>query len=103
MYNQPATLPDREVMTVENTIAKTAGAFGVLLVFAAVGWMLTPSMPWLFWAGSIVGFVLALVNIFKKEPSPGADPRLRGRAGRVPRRHLAHATRRAGRASSRRP
>ena len=27
-------------------------------------------MPWLFWGASIVGFVLALVNIFKKEPSP---------------------------------
>jgi len=70
MYNQPATLPDREVMTVENTVAKTAAAFAVLVVFAAVGWMLTPSMPWVFWAFSIVGFVLALVNIFKKEPSP---------------------------------
>jgi len=70
LYDQPATLPDREVMTVENTIAKTVGAFGVLLVFAAAGWLLTPAMPWLFWAGSIIGFVLALVNIFKKEPSP---------------------------------
>jgi uncharacterized YccA/Bax inhibitor family protein len=70
LYNQPATLPDREVMTVENTVAKTAGAFAVLLVGAAVGWLLTPTMPWVFWAGAIVGFVLALVNIFKKEPSP---------------------------------
>lgn len=70
MYNQPATLPDREVMTYENTIAKTVGAFAVLLVAAAIGWQLTPAMPWLFWVGSIVGFVLALVNIFKKEPSP---------------------------------
>ena len=70
MYNQPATLPDREVMTVENTVAKTAGAFAVLLVGAAVGWLLTPAMPWVFWVAAIVGFVLALVNIFKKEPSP---------------------------------
>ncbi|MFF2369930.1 Bax inhibitor-1/YccA family protein [Agromyces sp. NPDC058110] len=70
MYNQPATLPDREVMTYENTIAKTVGAFAVLIVAAAVSWQLTPAMPWLFWVGSIVGFVLALVNIFKKEPSP---------------------------------
>lgn len=70
MYNQPATLPDREVMTVENTVAKSAGAFAVLLVGAAVGWLLTPAMPWLFWVGAIVGFVLALVNIFKREPSP---------------------------------
>ena len=71
MYNLPATLPDREVMTVENTVAKTAGAFAVLVVFAAVGWLVTPAMPWLFWGASIIGFVLALVNIFKKEPSPG--------------------------------
>ena len=70
LYNQPATLPDREVMTVENTVAKTAGAFAVLVVFAAVGWLVTPAMPWLFWGASIIGFVLALVNIFKKEPSP---------------------------------
>ncbi len=89
MYNQPATLPDREVMTVENTVAKTAGAFAVLVVFAAVGWLVTPAMPWLFWGASIIGFVLALVNIFKKEPSPAADPRLRGGPGRLPRRHLA--------------
>jgi uncharacterized YccA/Bax inhibitor family protein len=70
MYNQPATLPDREVMTVENTISKTLGAFAVLLVGAAIGWVMTPVMPALFWIASIVGFVLALVNIFKKEPSP---------------------------------
>jgi len=70
MYNQPATLPDREVMTVENTIAKSVASFAVLLVGAAVGWLVTPAMPWVFWAGAIVGFVLALVNIFKKEPSP---------------------------------
>jgi len=70
LYNQPATLPDREVMTVENTIAKTAASFGVLVVFAAVGWTITPAAPWVFWVASLVGFVLALVNIFKKEPSP---------------------------------
>ena len=70
MYNQPATLPDREVMTIENTVAKTAGAFAVLVVFAAAGWMITPAAPWVFWVAAVVGFVLALVNIFKKEPSP---------------------------------
>ena len=70
MYDRPATLPDREVMTVENTIAKTAASFGVLVVFAAVGWTITPAAPWVFWVASLVGFVLALVNIFKKEPSP---------------------------------
>ncbi|WP_395245876.1 Bax inhibitor-1/YccA family protein [Agromyces sp. MMS24-K17] len=70
LFDQPATLNDREVMTVENTLAKTLGAFAVLVVFAAIGWYITPIMPAVYWIASIVGFVLALVNIFKKEPSP---------------------------------
>lgn len=70
MYDRPTTLPDSEVMTVENTIQKTVASFVVLLVGAAVGFMLTPTMPWLFWVFSIIGFVLAMVNIFKREPSP---------------------------------
>lgn len=70
MYDRPTTLPDREVMTVENTIQKTVASFVVLLVGAAVGFMLTPTMTWLFWVFSIIGFVLAMVNIFKREPSP---------------------------------
>jgi uncharacterized YccA/Bax inhibitor family protein len=70
MYNQPATLPDREVMTIEDTIAKSAAAFGLLLVGAALGWLTFQSLPFLWIGAGIVGFVLALVNIFKKEPSP---------------------------------
>lgn len=70
MYNQPATLPDRDVMTIEDSLAKTAAAFGVLLVGAAVGWLTFPSLPFLWMGAGLVGFVLALVNIFKKEPSP---------------------------------
>lgn len=70
MYNQPATLPDRDVMTIEDSIAKSAAAFGVLLVGAAVGWLTFQSLPFLWIGAGLVGFVLALVNIFKKEPSP---------------------------------
>lgn len=70
LFDRPATLNDREVMTVENTLAKTVGAFAVLVVFAAIGWAITPIVPAVYWIASIVGFVLALVNIFKKEPSP---------------------------------
>jgi uncharacterized YccA/Bax inhibitor family protein len=70
MYNQPATLPDREVMTIEDSIAKAAAAFGVLLVGATIGWLTFSSVPFLWVGAGIVGFVLALVNIFKKEPSP---------------------------------
>lgn len=71
MYNQPATLPDREVMTIEDTIQKSAAAFGLLVVGAAIGWITMQSIPFLWIGAGIVGFVLALVNIFKKEPSPG--------------------------------
>ncbi|RXZ43084.1 Bax inhibitor-1/YccA family protein [Agromyces binzhouensis] len=70
MYNQPATLPDRDVMTIEDSIAKSAAAFGVLLVGAAIGWLTAQSLPFLWIGAGLIGFVLALVNIFKKEPSP---------------------------------
>ncbi|SIN94457.1 Bax inhibitor-1/YccA family protein [Agromyces cerinus] len=70
MYNQPATPPAGETMSVETTIQKSVVSFGLLLVGAALGWVTTESMPFLWIGAGIVGFVLALVNIFKKEPSP---------------------------------
>ncbi len=67
LYGRSAATPDQMGrMTYENVIQKTFGAFAVLLVFAAVGWF----VPGLWIIGGIAGFVLALVNIFKKEPSP---------------------------------
>lgn len=66
--------PQHEVssapMTYEDTIAKTAGLFIVLLATAAVGWMTFPVAPWLVMVGAITGLVLGLVNAFKREPSP---------------------------------
>lgn len=61
--------PAGEVMTVEDTIAKTAGAFALLLVGAAIGWVTSESIPFLWIGAAIVGLVLGLVNSFKKEPS----------------------------------
>ena len=40
------------------------------IVGAAIGWVTPESLPFLWIGAGIVGFVLALVNIFKKEPSP---------------------------------
>jgi uncharacterized YccA/Bax inhibitor family protein len=66
-------------MTVEDTVYKTVGLFAVLLVTAVVGWVWTlgglsaqtngpiSMAPWII--GALGGFVLALVNIFKKSPS----------------------------------
>ena len=67
LYARSSATPDQmDRMTYENTIVKTVIAFAVLLVTAAVGWFI----PALMIPAAIVGFVLALVNIFKKKPSP---------------------------------
>jgi uncharacterized YccA/Bax inhibitor family protein len=66
MYNAPsATAVDTGRMTYEDTITKTTGLFAVLLVGAAVGWL----VPGLAIIGALVGFVLGLVNSFKRSPS----------------------------------
>ena len=68
LYTKPAAGPDQtDRMTYEDTITKTLIAFAVVVVGAAVGWFI----PALAFVGAIAGFVLALVNIFKKKPSPG--------------------------------
>ncbi len=69
-------------MTVEDTVLKTLGLFGILLVTAVVGWIWTLStvtvttgptiLPWII--GALGGFVLAMVVIFgsRKKVRPGA-------------------------------
>ncbi|WP_104083718.1 Bax inhibitor-1/YccA family protein [Cryobacterium sp. Y11] len=70
MYNRPsAGSQDTERMTYEDTITKTGLGFALLLVAAAISWVATPVLPFLFILGAIAGFVLGLVNSFKKEPS----------------------------------
>jgi uncharacterized YccA/Bax inhibitor family protein len=69
-YQVPSATPDEMGrMTYEDTIVKTAVSFGVLLAGAVVGWMLG-SYPIVTIGAALIGFVLALVNIFKREPSP---------------------------------
>ncbi|MET3767623.1 putative YccA/Bax inhibitor family protein [Marisediminicola sp. UYEF4] len=66
LYGRPsATSVDTDRMTYEDTIVKTVISFGFVLVGAAVGWFI----PLLMIPAAIAGFVLALVNIFKKKPS----------------------------------
>lgn len=85
IYDQPAASPQRpgidepaqqpgapmapisgeNPMTYENTVSKTVLLFVLVLGFGAVGWV----MPMLALPAFVVGLVLALVNIFKKEPS----------------------------------
>ena len=62
-------------MSIEGAVGKSVGLFAVLVVGAIVGWVLTTANPSLgmgmMFGAMIIGFVLAMVNIFKKEPSPG--------------------------------
>jgi uncharacterized YccA/Bax inhibitor family protein len=68
MYGRPsASSVDTDRMSYEDTIMKTLISFGILVAGAVVGWV----APVLAIPGFIVGFILALVNIFKKQPSRG--------------------------------
>ncbi len=67
LYSQPSATPAQtDRMSYEDTIVKIVVSFAILLGGAAVGWV----MPVLLLPAMIVGFILALVNIFKKKPSP---------------------------------
>lgn len=71
MYNGPAR---GETMTVEDTIAKTALNLALVVVAGAASWMLLAPRPEaavpVMLVSGIVGLVLAMVNIFRREPSP---------------------------------
>ena len=69
IYNRASAPAEGDVMTVEDTLAKTVGAFAVLLVGAALGWITSETIPLLWIGAAIVGLVLGLVNSFKREPS----------------------------------
>lgn len=65
MY-QTTPAVERGAMTYDDVVAKGGMMFAVLAVGAVIGWQ----VPGLTFVGLIGGFVLAMVNIFKKEPSP---------------------------------
>ena len=72
MYNQPAAGPaDTGRMTFDDVIVKTAACLAVLLVGAGVTLFVGMELAsMLMIVGALGGFVLALVNTFKKQPSP---------------------------------
>lgn len=72
LYNQPAAGPaDTGRMTFDDVIVKTILSIGVVLLGAAIPAFLFPqfALP-LMIVGLIGGFVLGLVNAFKREPVP---------------------------------
>jgi uncharacterized YccA/Bax inhibitor family protein len=67
LYAQPSATPLRAgQMSYDDVVTKTGITFLVLLAGAAVGWI----YPGLALPGALIGFVLAMVNSFKREPSP---------------------------------
>ena len=72
MYNQPAAGPaETGRMTFDDVIIKTAACLGVLVAGAAVTLFVGMSLASLLMiVGALGGFVLAMVNTFKKQPSP---------------------------------
>ena len=71
MYAQPSATPvQTNRLTYDDVIVKTGGLLALVVIAAAVSWQLSPAMPGLYIVGAIIGFVLALINIFKKTPSP---------------------------------
>ena len=74
-YQAPsADAVDRGRMTYDDVIVKTGLLFGILVIAAAGSWMLTMANPatgaLLMGAGFLIGFVLAMVNIFSKTIRP---------------------------------
>jgi uncharacterized YccA/Bax inhibitor family protein len=68
LYSRPSATPvETDRMTYEDTIVKIVISFVILLAGAVVGWL----VPVLLLPALVIGFVLALVNIFKKKPSRG--------------------------------
>ncbi|KAB1649336.1 Bax inhibitor-1/YccA family protein [Pseudoclavibacter endophyticus] len=66
-YDRPAATPDQmDRMSYNDTIAKTAGLFVMVLATAAVAWFL----PFLAFVGMIGALVLGIVLAFKREPAP---------------------------------
>ena len=72
MYNRPAAGPaDTGRMTYDDVIMKTAACLGAVVAGAAVTLVVAEGLAYLLMiVGALGGFVLALVNTFKKQPSP---------------------------------
>ncbi len=67
-YGAPVT---SRPMTIDDVISKTALAFLVLVIGAGIGWVLTPSMPWLPFVAMLVGLGIFFIGAFRKIPKAG--------------------------------
>ena len=67
MYGAPAAgTNETGRMTYDDVVMRTAMVLGAVVLGALAGWI----MPVLTLPGALIGFVLAMVNVFKRQPSP---------------------------------
>lgn len=73
MYNAPSyagpPLAAERRMTLDDVVLRTAATLGILIVVGAAAWALDLTIGFAV-LGAIAGFVLAMVNIFKRKVSP---------------------------------
>ena len=68
MYAAPSAGPvDTGRITYDDVIVKTGGLLALVILTGAVSWIV---MPGLWMVGAPVGFILAMINIFRKKISP---------------------------------
>ena len=58
-------------MTIDDIVTKAGMAFLVLIIGAGVGWVLTPSVPWLPFVAMLVGLGIFFFGAFRKLPKAG--------------------------------
>jgi uncharacterized YccA/Bax inhibitor family protein len=58
-------------LSIDDVVTKTAISFVVLLVGAGVGWVLTPSIPFLPFVAMIAALIVFFVGAFRKTPGAG--------------------------------
>lgn len=83
------------VMTIDDVVSRTAMTLGTVVLTAVLSWLLLPVDPanlgksyGIAIGAALVALVLSLVQSFKRKPSCGAHPGLRGLRGRLPRSDL---------------
>lgn len=73
MYNAPSAagppLAAERRMTLDDVVLRTAATLGVLVVVGAGAWILNLGVGFAV-IGALAGFVFAMINIFKRKPSP---------------------------------
>jgi uncharacterized YccA/Bax inhibitor family protein len=68
-YAPPAAAPQAGRMTMDDVVARTGMTLGLVVVAAAVAWIIDLALP-LAVGAALVAMVLALVQSFKRRPTP---------------------------------